>query len=261
MRNFKPYLWVLFLLPASLHAEVVSKAIDYSDGETNMKGYVTYDDRIKGKRPGIIVVHEWWGHNDYAKKRARMLAELGYSAIALDMYGNGKTASHPKDAGMFSGEVKKNMAVAEKRFMAAYKVLQKQANVDAAKISAIGYCFGGGIVLEMARRGVDLDGVVSFHGSLGSKSPAQKGKVKAKVLVLNGEADPFVKAQSITNFKKEMKAAKVDYKFINYPGAKHAFTNPDADKFGAKFKIPLAYHADADMQSWQEMQQFLKGLY
>ncbi|MDH5395449.1 MAG: dienelactone hydrolase family protein, partial [Gammaproteobacteria bacterium] len=168
----------LCLFVPAIQAEIISSEVDYTDGETTMKGYLAYDNSKKGKRPGIIVVHEWWGHNDYAKKRARMLAELGYSAIALDMYGNGKTANHPKDAGMFSGEVKKNMDIAEKRFMAAYHLLQKQESVDKDKIAAIGYCFGGGIVLEMARRGVDLDAVVSFHGSLDTKKVAEKGKVK-----------------------------------------------------------------------------------
>ncbi len=252
---------LLTFLSFSLQAKVISKEVNYSDGETNMKGYLAYDDSIKGKRPGIIVVHEWWGHNDYAKKRARMLAALGYRALALDMYGNGKNASHPKDAGKFSGEVKKNMAVAEKRFMAAYSLLQKQDNVAKDKMAAIGYCFGGGIVLEMARRGVNLDAVVSFHGSLGTKTPASKGKVKAKVLVLNGKADPFVKVESITAFKNEMKAAHVDFKFISYPGAKHAFTNPEADKFGTKFKIPLAYNADADKKSWLEMEHLFEELF
>ena len=254
-------LLALLSLSFQSHAEIVTKVVDYSDGEIKMKGYLAYDNSIKGSRPGVIVVHEWWGHNDYAKKRARMLAALGYSAIALDMYGNGKIASHPKDAGMFSGEVKKNMEVAEKRFMAAYKLLQKQDSVAKDKIAAIGYCFGGGIVLEMARRGVDLDGVVSFHGSLGTKEPASKGKVKAKVLVLNGEADPFVKAESIASFKSEMKFAKVDYKFISYPNAKHAFTNPGADAFGNKFKIPLAYNAAADKKSWSEMEVFLNNIF
>ena len=257
----KLFLSLFVLLSFTLHAEVMTQEFSYSDGDINMIGYLASDISVKGEQPGIIVVHEWWGHNEYAKRRARMLAGLGYRAIALDMYGNGKTASHPKDAGMFSGEVKKNMAVAEKRFMAAYKYLQNQKNVAKDKISAIGYCFGGGIVLEMARRGVDLDGVVSFHGSLGTKDKAKKGKVKAKVLVLNGQADPFVKAESIAEFKKEMEAAKVDYKFINYPNAKHAFTNPGADEFGAKFKIPLAYNAKADKKSWQEMKDFLNEIY
>lgn len=252
---------LLFVSAFSVHAEIVGKEINYSDGETNMKGYFAYDDKIKGKRPGIIVVHEWWGHNDYAKKRARMLAGLGYRALALDMYGEGKNASHPKDAGMFAGAVKANMAVAEKRFMAAYKLLQQQDNVAKESISAIGYCFGGGIVLEMARRGVDLDAVVSFHGSLDTKEKAQQGKVKAKVLVLHGEADPFVKAEVIETFKQEMKSAKVDFKFISYPGAKHAFTNPEADKLGQQFQIPLAYNAQADKKSWTEMKHFLEKVY
>ena len=254
-------LTLFVLVSFSLQAEIITKEINYSDGKTKMKGYLAYDDSIKEKRPGILVVHEWWGHNDYAKKRARMLAGLGYSALALDMYGNGKNAAHPGDASKFSGAVKANMAVAEKRFMAAYKVLQKHNSVAKNKMAAIGYCFGGGIVLEMARRGVDLDAVVSFHGSLGTKTPAKKGKVKAKVLVLNGQADPFVKAESISAFKKEMRKAKVDFDFINYPGAKHAFTNPDADRYGEKFKLPLAYQADADKKSWDEMQKLLSGVF
>lgn len=252
---------LLTLLSFSLQAEILTQEFSYSDGDTSMIGYFASDVSVKGEKPAIIVVHEWWGHNDYAKRRARMLAGLGYRALAIDMYGNGKNASHPKDAGKFSGEVKKNMAVAEKRFMAAYKYLQSQKNVAKDKISAIGYCFGGGIVLEMARRGVDLDGVVSFHGSLGTKDKAKKGKVKAKVLVLNGQADPFVKTESIAAFKKEMKAAKVDYKFVNYPNAKHAFTNPAADEFGTEFKIPLAYNAKADENSWQEMKRFFSNIY
>lgn len=255
------FLSLFVLLPFTVHAEIITKEVDYSDGETKMKGYLAYDDSIKEKRPGIIIVHEWWGHNDYVKRRARMLAGMGYRALALDMYGNGLNAAHPQDAGKFSGAVKANMAVAEKRFMAAYNLLQKQENVDADKMAAIGYCFGGGIVLEMARRGVDLDGVVSFHGSLGTQDKAVKGKVKAKVLVLNGAADPFVKAESIAEFKQEMKAAKVDHKFVNYPEAKHAFTNPDADKFGKEFKIPLAYNADADKKSWKEMKRFFSRIY
>ncbi|MCK5387565.1 MAG: dienelactone hydrolase family protein [Gammaproteobacteria bacterium] len=262
IKLFVPVTAVLFsLFSIQLQAEIITKVVNYSDGDIKMKGYLAYDDSIKGKRPGVIVVHEWWGHDDYAKKRARMLAKLGYHAIALDMYGNGKKAGHPKDAGAFSGAVKKNMAVAEKRFMAAYRVLQKQDNVTKDKIAAIGYCFGGGIVIEMARRGVDLDGVVSFHGSLGTKEKARKGKVKAKVLVLNGQADPFVKKEAIAGLKEEMKAAKVDFKFINYPGAKHSFTNPGANEYGKKFNLPLAYNAEADKKSWNEMKVFLNKVF
>lgn len=252
---------LLAIISFSTQAEIITKVVNYSDGEISMKGYLAFDNSIKTKLPGVIVVHEWWGHDEFAKERARALAKLGYHAIALDMYGNGKNASHPKDAGAFSGEVKKNMAVAEKRFMAAYKLLQQQDNIDNNKMAAIGYCFGGGIVLEMARRGVKLDAVVSFHGSLGTKSVAKKGAIKAKILVLNGKDDPFVKASAISAFKKEMKAAKVDFKFINYAGAKHSFTNPGADKNGAKFKLPLAYNKNADKKSWDEMKRLFAKVF
>ena len=252
---------LLMLLPLSLQAKIVTERVNYSDGEIQMKGYLAYDSKIKTKRPGILVVHEWWGHNAYVEKRARMLAKLGYTAFALDMYGNGKNTEHPEDAGKFAGEVRTNMPAAEKRFMAAYKLLQTHKTVDKNKISAIGYCFGGGIVLEMARRGVDLDAVVSFHGSLGTASPAKKGQVKAKVLVLNGESDPFTTAKNIADFKAEMKAAGVDYKFISYPGAKHAFTNKDADKYGKKYNLPMAYNAKADKKSWNEMKKLFKEIY
>jgi len=216
--------------------------VQYTAGETVLKGYLAFDDSIQGKRPGILVVHEWWGHNPYARKRADMLAALGYTALAIDMYGSGKTASHPEDAAKFSGEIKKNMPMARERFVAAMKLLQMEPTVDREKISAIGYCFGGGIVLEMARSGLDLDGVVSFHGS-------------------NGEDDPFVKADQIEEFKKEMEAATISYRFINYPGAKHSFTNPDADTFSKEFNLPLAYSPEADQQSWQAMQNFFKEIY
>ena len=249
------------LLTSPIFAEVVGTEVSYQAGDTTLKGYLTSDPAKKGKRPGILVVHEWWGHNDYARKRARMLAELGYTALAVDMYGDGKTASHPDDAGKFAGEVRKNMPVAEARFKAAMDLLKSQSNVEGTHIAAIGYCFGGGIVLEMARRGVDLDGVASFHGSLGTAAPAQSGHVKAKVLVLNGAADPFTKPEQITTFQQEMETAGVDYKFINYEGAKHSFTNPEANNFGQKFNLPLEYNEEADRKSWAELQTFLKNIF
>jgi dienelactone hydrolase len=209
----------------------------------------------------VLVVHEWWGHDAYARKRARMLAELGYTALAVDMYGDGKTADHPDDAGKFAGEVRKNMPVAEARFKAAMELLQSQPGVEGDAIAAIGYCFGGGVVLEMARRGVDLKGVASFHGSLGTAEPAQPGKVKAKMLVFNGNDDPFTKPEQVAAFKQEMDAAGVDYQFIGYPGAKHSFTNPGADSFGQKFNLPLEYNAEADKQSWNELQNFFNRIF
>jgi len=249
---------VFFIFSPFSIAQIVSKDVQYSVGDTQFKGYIAYDDAIKGKRPGVLVVHEWWGHNDYARKRANMLAELGYTAIALDMYGDGKQANHPKDASKFAGAVAGNLSEAENRFKAAYHLLQQQPQTDSDKISAIGYCFGGGIVLAMARRGVDLKGVVSFHGSLGLGAPAQKGTIKSRILVLNGEADPFIKAEQIESFKQEMTSLGVNFQFVNYPNAKHAFTNPGADKFGKQFSIPLQYNETADIQSWKKMQQFLK---
>lgn len=250
---------MLFAVPAM--AEIKGTEVSYSEGGTTFKGYIATDTNKKGKRPGILVVHEWWGHNDYARKRARMLAGLGYTALAVDMYGDGKQASHPEDAKKFSSAVFQNMPSAKARFLAAVDVLKSQPTVDGEKIAAIGYCFGGGVVLAMARMGVDLDGVASFHGSLKTPSPARKGDIKGKILVLNGAADPFTKPEDISNFKKEMTDAGVDFKFVNYPDARHAFTNPEADNYGKKFNLPLAYNEVADRQSWAEMQNFFKEIF
>lgn len=170
-------------------------------------------------------------------------------------------AAHPKDATKFMGEVIQNMPLAKKRFLAAHKLLSQHARVDSKKIAAMGYCFGGSIVLNMARLGVDLDGVASFHGGLDTKNPAQKGKVKAKVLVLHGADDKLIKPEAVPAFKKEMKDAGVDLKFIAYKGAQHSFTNPGADAFGKKFGIPLAYDKKADQQSWAELSGFLKRIF
>lgn len=244
---------IVFFWSSSALAAVIGEEVSYQHGDTVMKGYLAHDDAIKGKRPGVIVVHEWWGLNAYARQRADMLARLGYNALAVDMYGDGKTADHPEDAGKFAGAVKKDMAVARARFQAALDLLNAQSSADSTKNAAIGYCFGGGLALEMARMGVDLDAVASFHGSLGTANPAQKDSVKPKILVFNGGADPFVKPEQIAAFKKEMDAAGADYEFIEYPGVKHSFTNPDADKFGQKFNLPLQYDAAADKASWQTM--------
>ncbi|RJQ52529.1 MAG: dienelactone hydrolase family protein [Nitrospiraceae bacterium] len=235
--------------------------VDYRDGGVIMKGYFAFDENIKGKRPGVLVVHEWWGHNEYARKRARMLAEIGYAALSVDMYGDGKQAMHPDDAGKFSSELMKNFDVAKARFMAAMDFLKKQPAVDPARIAAIGYCFGGGVVLNMARQGADLKGVASFHGGLKAVQPATAGKVRAKVLVLHGADDKMITPEQIEAFKQEMKAAGADFKFISYPGAMHSFTNPDADAYGKKFNLPLAYNADADEKSWKELKKFLKRIF
>ena len=240
---------------------IQGEEIDYSDNEVVMKGYLAYDASQEGKQPGILVVHEWWGINEYAHRRARMLAELGYTALAIDMYGQGKQANHPEDASKFATEVMQHMDIAKARFQAALKLLKSEETVDTSKIAAIGYCFGGGIVLQMARLGLDLNGVVSFHGSLATNNPAQPGKVKAKLLVCNGGDDPLTTPEQISAFKKEMDNAGVDYQFISYPGAKHSFTNPKADTLGAKFNMPIAYNQNADEKSWQDMIQFFNKLF
>jgi dienelactone hydrolase len=203
-------------------------------------------------------VHEWWGITKHVHEEARKLAAQGYTAFIADMYGDGKTADNPKDAGALSGAVRKDPAVMQSRFNAAKATLSKHPTVDAKKIAAIGFCFGGSVVLDMARAGSDLAGVAAFHAGLGAAGPqAAPGKVKAKVLVLNGADDPFIKPDSVDAFKKEFDAAKVDYRYINYPGAVHASTNPEATEKGKQFNLPLAYNADADKQSKAEMAKFL----
>ena len=261
MRLYLMFLIIGSIFSSYLHADIVTKELNYNHNNTVMKGLLAFDDSIEGSRPGVLVVHEWWGHNAYARKRAIMLAESGYIALAIDMYGDGKTAGHPKDASKFSKAVAGNLPVAKERFMAAMNTLKQQKSVNPEKIAAIGYCFGGGIVLQMARQGIDLDGVVSFHGSLTSSIPVYKGSIKSKVLVFNGEADSFVKAEHIDAFKTEMEAADVDYQFVNFIGAKHSFTNPAADSFGEKFNLPLAYDKKADEASWQAMHQFFDTLF
>jgi dienelactone hydrolase len=246
---------------ATAESKIVGKTVEYSAQGVMMKGYLTYDENIKGKRPGILVIHEWWGLNDYARKRARMLAELGYTGLAVDMYGGGKTAMHPDDAGKFSSELMKNFDGAKARFMAAMDFLKQHPNVDPTRIAAIGYCFGGGIVLNMARQGVDLKGVASFHGSLNAVKPAQAGNVKAKILVLHGGDDKFIPNEQIEAFKQEMKSAGADFQFISYPGAVHSFTNTEADALGKKFNMPIAYNADADRKSWDELKKFLGPIF
>ncbi len=252
---------LLFAAVVSAAPKIKGEPVDYKSGGVTLKGYLAYDENIKGKRPGVLVVHEWWGQNEYARTRARMLAELGYTALAVDMYGEGKTAAHPDDAAKFSSETMKNFDTAKARFEAAMAFLKKQRTVDPARIAAIGYCFGGGVVLNMARQGEDLKAVASFHGSLAAIKPAQAGKVKAKIRVYNGEDDKFTPQQAIDEFMQEMRDAKVDFQFINYPGAVHSFTNPDATELGKKYNLPLAYNADADKKSWEDMTKFFAEIF
>ncbi len=246
---------------ATAEPKIQGETVEYSVQGMVMKGYLAYDENLLVKRPGVLVVHEWWGLNDYARKRAKMLAELGYAALAIDMYGDGKTAVHPDDAGKFSSELMKNFDVAKARFAAAMVFLKQQPFVDPTRIAAIGYCFGGGVVLNMARQGMDLKGVASFHGGLTAIKPAQPNGIKAKILVLNGGADKFITPEQIEAFKQEMKSAGADFQFISYPGATHSFTNPDADALGKKFNMPIAYNAEADKKSWGELKEFLDAMF
>lgn len=251
-------LGAVFLIACS---KVKTVPVEYTTNGTAIKGYLAYDDAIKVKRPGILVVHEWWGLNDYSKKRARMLAELGYTALAVDMYGEGKQARDVNEAMKLSSGVMKNFNAARSRFLDAMELLKKQPSVDPDRIAAIGYCFGGGVVLNMARQGVDLKGIVSFHGGLNAVKPAEPGKIKAKILVLNGDADKFTTAEMLEAFRKEMTEAKADFRIINYPGAMHSFTNPDSTATGKKYNLPVAYNADADKKSWDDMEKFLDMIF
>ncbi|MBE0597075.1 MAG: dienelactone hydrolase family protein [Desulfuromonadales bacterium] len=251
----------LLVFAAPALARVQGEEVTYRAGETEMRGYLVHDDAVKGKRPGVLVVHEWWGHDDYARQRARMLAEMGYTALAVDMYGGGRKASHPDDAKQMSGQLRQNLPLATERFEAGLKLLRQHPSVDGGKIAAIGYCFGGGVVLEMARRGAELAGVASFHGSLGTDRPAKAGDIKAQLLVLNGAADPFVTPEQIAAFNQEMAEAGITYHFVNYQGVKHSFTNPEADRHGQKFNLPLAYDREADRRSWQELDKFLREIF
>ena len=245
---------------AGAGAQVKTREIEYKQGDTPLHGFVAWNDAAQGKRPGVLVVHEWWGLNEHARSQARRLAQSNYVAFALDLYGNGKAAdpTHPKDAQSFMTEASKDPVALAARFNAALDLLKKDPHVDPERIAAIGYCFGGGVVLNMARAGADLDAVVSFHGALNPTTPAPQGTIKPRILVLTGADDPMVTASVVDAFKKEMDAAGARYQVISYPGARHAFTNPDAGKAGMD---ALAYNADADRKSWAEMLKLFSSVF
>ncbi|MGH7884169.1 MAG: dienelactone hydrolase family protein [Thermodesulfobacteriota bacterium] len=249
------------MAPAAAQKNILTEEVTYTADGVNLKGYLAYDSNIAEKRPGVLVVHEWWGHNDYSRRRAEMLAELGYTALAIDMYGEGQNTEHPEDANKFMTAVFENLGAGEARFNAALDLIKKQPTVDPEKIAAIGYCFGGAIVLHMARIGTDLDGVVSFHGSLDSFHKPEPGTAKAKIMVFHGGADGFVPQEKLDAFRAEMDEAKADYEVVVFDGVGHSFTNPAADKFAAEFDLPLAYNEEADKASWQGMQDFFKKIF
>lgn len=234
--------------------------INYMIDSLKMDGYVVYDENIEGSRPGVLVIHEWWGFNDYAKMRARELAKLGYTAMAIDMYGNGQKGNNPDEAGKLATPFYQDPQMAKKHFDAALEKFKTYSQVDINNIAAMGYCFGGGLVLNLARMGEDLKGVVSFHGSLVGTA-ANKDLLKAKILVCHGNDDKFVPETEVTQFKHQMDSIGASYIFKGYDGATHAFTNPNATELGQKFNIPIAYNAAADTASWNEMKVFLNNIF
>jgi dienelactone hydrolase len=249
----KRYGWAVAAVLLSLgsgRTDVKTREVEYRQGDTILHGFLAWDDALPGKRPGVLVVHEWWGLDEHARAQARRLAQAGYVGFALDLYGQGKVTTHPQEAQAFVAEATKDPAALAARFNAALEQLKHDPHVDPTRIAAIGYCFGGAVALDMARAGADLAAVVTFHGALATKTPAQPGKIKARVLVLAGGADPFVPPEQVEAFRREMQAAGAHFEVVTYPGAKHAFTNPDAGTHGMP---QLAYDADADRQSWAAM--------
>lgn len=239
-------------------AEIVTRTVEYKDGDVTLKGYLAYDDAVKTPRPGVIVVHEWWGLTDHMKKMTRDVAGLGYVAFAIDMYGDGVTTDKTEKAAELSGGIRKNLQAYRDRAKAGYDALAKLDVVDKHRIAAIGFCFGGTTVLNMAYSGLPLAGVVSFHGGLVAPEADDLGRIKARILVLHGADDPLVSPEAIKAFQEGMRKARADWQMTCYGGAVHSFTNPGADKAG----IPgVKYDAKADRRSRQAMKDFFAEIF
>ncbi len=245
-----------FTLP--LHAAVQTKVVEYKQGDQILEGYLAWDDAVTGLRPGVLVVHEWTGLGDYAKMRTRKLAELGYIAFAADIYGKGIRPATSQEAGAQAGIYKKNPKLMRQRVCAGLDVLRREPLCDPKRVAAIGYCFGGTCVLELARSGAGVAGVVSFHGGLATASPADAKNIRGKVLVLHGGDDPHVPPKEVEAFEDEMRAAGVDWQLVVYGGAVHAFTNPGS---GNDKSRGAAYNAAADRRSWQAMKAFFGEIF
>ena len=250
----------IIVIMATLNArgEVVSKPVEYKQGDTVLEGLSVYDDAIQGKRPAVLVVHQWKGLGDYEKKRAEMLARLGYNVLAADIYGKGIRPQTPQAAGAEAGKYKNDPALLRARVRAASEVLARHELTDPKRMAAIGYCFGGTAVLELARSGADIAGVVSFHGGLSTPSPADGKNIKAKVLALHGADDPHVSPKEVAAFEDEMRQGGVDWQLIAYGGAVHAFTDWNAGTDNSK---GAAYNERADRRSWEAMKQFFAELF
>ncbi len=231
---------------------IQTHTLPYSAGGIDMVGYFAQASDTPPS-PGVLVLPEWWGLNDYIRRRTEDIARLGYSALGVDLYGAGKAVGHPDEAGPLMNEVLENMEAGTLRLQAALAALIDQPGVDPSRLAAIGFCFGGAMALHLARIGTGLSGVVSFHGALDSFHEPTPGSIKARILVCHGDADEFISKESIQAFHGEMKSAGADYEFISYPGALHGFTSPEADENGRKYGLPLAYNESADKESWQAM--------
>lgn len=249
---------VVALCAGAPRAELKTRTVEYKQGDAVLEGYLAWDDAFHGKRPGVLVVHEWTGIGPYVKMRCDRLARMGYIAFAADIYGKGVRPQTPQEAGEQAGKYKKDRPLLRARTSAALETLRKQDLVDPGRIAAIGYCFGGTAVIELARSGADLAGVVSFHGGLDSPNPADGKNIKAKVLALQGADDPFVPAADIAAFEDEVRKAGVDWQFVAYGGAVHSFTNPDAGNDNSK---GAAYNARADRRSWEAMKAFFEEIF
>ncbi|MCS6864388.1 MAG: dienelactone hydrolase family protein [Gemmataceae bacterium] len=236
-------------------AAVVTKTVDYEFDGVKLKGFLAYDDSLKGKRPGVLVIHEWWGLDDYAKNRAKQLAELGYVALAADMYGDGQTTEHPDDARKMATTVRQNIAIWRGRAAAALQQLQSQPNVDPDKLAAIGYCFGGSTCIQLAATGANLKAIVTFHAALPKLTEAEAKAIKGRLLILHGADDFFIKPEDITSFRATLDAAKTPYEFVAYKDTVHSFTVPHADKHKIK---GMAYNKTADEDSWKRMRQLFQ---
>ncbi len=247
-----------FLVTGAAQAAIHTEAVEYKHGGAELEGYLSYDDALSDKRPGVLVVHDWTGLRDEPKKRADELAKMGYTVFAVDMYGKGVRPTDPKDAGAQASIYKNDRALMRARVKAGLDELLKQPNVDASKIAAIGYCFGGTTVLELARSGADVKGVVTFHGGLGTPAPEDAKNIKGKVLVLHGADDPYSPKDEVLAFEDEMRKAGIDYQVHLYGGAVHSFTIREA---GSDNSRGAAYNAAADKRSWEAMKQFFAEIF
>jgi dienelactone hydrolase len=248
----------LFTFTTGIFAKIVTMDVDYKDGDTELQGYLAYDDALSGKRPGVMIVHEWNGLGKYVKMRAEMLAKLGYVAFCADIYGKGIRPQTMDEMKKQAGIYRADRKMMRKRALAGLNELEKQDMVDTGKIAVIGYCFGGGVALELARSGADVKGVVSFHGNLDTPDLNDAKNIKAKVLVLHGANDQSTSPEQLQLFMKEMRDAKVDWQMNIYGNAVHGFTN---QMNGNDPNKPVAYNAEADARSWEAMKAFFDGIF